>query len=194
MKLPKLMAFAGLAVASVLTLSACVSDIRLAPESPTPTYAPAYAVGQEVPADVAESLNSSDGTLRAYQTVDGRFLVVDKGGALPESVREDMQAQVNAVPVATTVEQSEDVKRQLGAFVDSWEAQTGKRVFIVSNVHQEVLGSGGALPVQRWTYIGKGGVFQPYDFYGVADSAAEYVEELRASTMDTNYELFIHGE
>lgn len=194
MKLPKLMAFAGLAVASVLTLSGCVSNISLAPASPTPTYAPAYAVGQEITEAEADALNRSETTaLRAYATMDGRFLVVDAGGALPEAVTADMQAQVDAVPVAETEEQSEDVKRKLGAYVDSWEAQTGKRVFVVSNVHQEVVGDGGSVPVKRWTYIGKGGVFQPYDFYSFADSAAEYVEELRASTMD-DYELFIHGE
>lgn len=193
MKLPKLMAFAGLAVASVLTLSACVSDVRIIP-SPTPTAAVEYSIGQEVSPSVAEELDAANGLFLAFEMSDGRFVVVDRSAALPEVVLADMQARVDAVPVATTVEESDETKRLLGDFVDAMEIETGKRVFVVSNVYQEVLGEGGALPVKRWTYIGKGGVFQPYDFYGVTGSAEQYVEELRASTMDTNYELFIHGE
>lgn len=200
MQLRKSVLFTAIALTGVLALSGC------APEAVNPTATPpvyeippvdAVVAGDVVDAEQAVSLNELDAKpgFRAFGMSDGTWVVVDSAAPLPAEVAADLQAQVDALPVATRSDDSQATEEALGEFVFRKNAETGRNVVVVTKLWAAVGTSANAPRVERWIHVGdsKQEVFMRPDGYVGTGTSEDYLNELYSGVQDApQVEIFVH--
>lgn len=196
MNLRKFVPLTGLILAASLMLAGCSPSGSPRPGETEPPVSAAvtYSPGNTVDAATADALNSgSQPGVRAYGLQDGSFLVISDADSLPTTVISDMQARVDAVPVASSGN-SEEVDTQLGDFVYTARQQTGKDVVVLTQSWYPVNATAGAPTKLRWVHIGDVvGVVSPSQ-----DPTSRTREEYRAmldaaEASDPSVVIFEHG-